>query len=242
MDTNKDTPKVPDIEDFKAEVLVTGLSSNLDAPINLVDREDRRADTPGMVKEDWLEVKRLFGEGKWNLDNCPAGDAGQVFYQLFGEKLEYDKEKRRLQEALNFRRASAKARAFYYHVNGGGDLCGTVCLVFEEGTGWIARGVALRSHLDQFSRKRGREIAFGRAFKALELGEPVGKVRTEQASDVLNRFNYTEACAFGNLKFKGNVYDREMFEPITDREEEIVKNAVKTLAKIDKKATEDESG
>lgn len=74
---------------------------------------------------------------------------------------------------------------FYYNRDHRGKLQSTMCVIYENG--WTARGVAVCSDKDNFSRKIGRTIAYGRAVKALRDMRSSGAINYNRkcGSDIL---------------------------------------------------------
>lgn len=78
----------------------------------------------------------------------------------------------------------------------------TICLIpfpaCDEDRPGVVRGVAFCNPLDQFNRKLGRDIALGRAVKAIERGDdsepvpentPASILKRERGMDFLSAFN-----------------------------------------------------
>ena len=106
-----------------------------------------------------------------------------------------------------------EAEAYYYHRDSGWNPVVTVCLLKDDG-GNIGKGVAVCSSLESPCKRRGRQIARGRAMQALTRKDTVLPIMRHDALWVLNDTDFYTPV---------NGRHKAMFNPsLTDFEKKIL--------------------
>ena len=105
----------------------------------------------------------------------------------------------------------------------------TACLLFGNNKTLIARGVAICSVLDSFSKATGRGIALSRALKAAE---------SEKSSELINNYPYRWKTLFVGRSMRVKTEeDKDYFNgkvlPVLNEIQETGKGTVKTLTEED---------